>query len=374
MASEPPSPPRTLETPDRGLRLVTGATGLLGGHIAERLVQRGERVRAFVRPSSDTRFLETLGVEFVTGDLTDPAACERAVEGVSTVFHAAAKVGDWGPWSEFQAACLDATERLARAALAQGVSRFVHISSTSAYGHPPAKSSPIDERHPLGVRLWRFWDYYTISKVEAERILWRLRDEEGLPLTIIRPSWLYGERDRTTMGRLIERVRGTGIPIIGRGDNPLSAIYAGNVADAAILAADHPEALGEAFNVTDQGPMTQAEFLRDLAEICQAPRPAWYRRLPHPYPVVFAGAFVLEAWGRLTRRPKPPLLTRYATWLMARRTAYDSSKIRKRLGWKPALGNRESLERTIRWFLEREREPGSAIGASQTDPPSVIRS
>src|SRR5262249_18513440 len=96
--------------------LVTGGTGLLGSHIAERLAARGDRVRALVRPGSDTRFLESLRVELVRGDLTDPAACAEAVRGVGVVYHSAAKVGDWGTWAEVQAGCLDATAHLANPA------------------------------------------------------------------------------------------------------------------------------------------------------------------------------------------------------------------------------------------------------------------
>ncbi len=220
--------------------LVTGGTGLLGSHIAERLVQQGRRVRALVRPSADIAFLDQLGAELVVGDLTDRESCVRATQDVRVVYHAAAKVGDWGNWAEFQSGCLDATENLARAALANGVDRFVHISSTSAYGHPAEGGPPIDESAPLGQNLWPVWDYYTRSKVESERLLWDLAGREGLPLTVIRPSWLFGERDRTTTARLVRRLRAGGVPLIGRGDNPLSAIYAGCVADAAILAADRP--------------------------------------------------------------------------------------------------------------------------------------
>src|SRR5262249_11017706 len=156
--------------------------------------------------------------------------------------HCAAKVGDWGNWSEFQSSCMRATEALARGALRSGVRRFLHISSTSAYGHPRDPSRPIDETHPLGVGIWFPWDYYTQSKVDCERLLWRLHETEGLPLTIIRPSWLYGERDRTTVARLVRKIEAGGIPVFGRGDNPLSAIYAGDVAAAAILAAQSSHA------------------------------------------------------------------------------------------------------------------------------------
>lgn len=327
--------------------LVTGGTGLLGSHIAERLKDRGRTVRALVRRGSNTAFLEQLGVELVEGDLTDRDACMRAARNVGVIYHAAAKVGDWGNWAEFQAGCLDATENLARAALVHGVGRFVHISSTSAYGHPAEGGPPIDESAPLGQNFWPCWDYYTRSKVESERLLWDLADRVGLPLTIIRPSWLFGERDRTTTARLVRRFQRGGVPLIGRGDNPLSAIYAGCVADAAILASDDPGSVGEAYNITDQGAITQRDYFNLWAEALGA-RPV---RRRHRYRVVFATAFLLEAQARLRRRKSPPLITRYATWLMGRQLSYSTAKARRKLGWEPSLSYRESIERTVRWYL-----------------------
>jgi 2-alkyl-3-oxoalkanoate reductase len=330
--------------------LVTGGTGLLGSHLAERLIVQGRRVRALVRPSSDCRFLQSLGVELVTGDLTDPDSTRRAVEGVDVVYHAAAKVGDWGTWPEFQSGCLDATANLGRASAAAGVRRFLHISSTSAYGHPTEGGPPVDESAPLGQNIWRPWDYYTWSKVESERLLWEIAQRDRLPLTVIRPSWLYGERDRTTTARLIDRLQRRHVRLIGRGDNPLSAVYAGTVAHAAILAASDPGSVGEAYNITDQGRITQREFVNLFAHACGVPNVV--RRIP--YRVVFAAAFLLEAHGRLTHRATPPLISRYATWLMGRHLEYSTEKARARLGWTPAHSYAESIERSVRWFLDRE--------------------
>jgi nucleoside-diphosphate-sugar epimerase len=334
----------------KNLPLVTGATGLLGSHIAEKLVLRGDRVRALVRSGSSTGFLQALGVELVVGDLTDRESCRRAVQGVGTIYHCAAKVGDWGKWREFESACLDGSRNLAVEAVEAGVGRFLQISSTSAYGHPREGGPPIDESAELGQRLWPLWDYYTRSKVDCERLLWDLAETRGLPLTVIRPSWLYGERDRTTLERLVGRLRRGKVPLIGRGDNPLSAIYAGNVADAAILAANDPGSVGEAYNITHQGQMTQREFLELFIQAIGAP--PIRRRIS--YRVTFAAAFLIEAVARLRGRKRPPLITRYATWLMGRSLSYSTAKAESKLGWKPSLGNRESIERSVRWFLENE--------------------
>jgi nucleoside-diphosphate-sugar epimerase len=169
-------------------------------------------------------------------------------------------------------------------------------------------------------------------------------------LTIIRPSWLYGERDRTTTARLVHRLRRGGVPLIGPGDNPLSAVYAGNVADAALLAAGDPGSIGEAYNITDNGTITQREYLNLWAEAVGGPAVERVRN----YSRMFAAAFLIETVARLRGRRSPPIITRYATWLMGRRLRYSTAKARRMLGWEPALGYRESIARTVDWFQARE--------------------
>ncbi len=330
--------------------LVTGGTGMLGSHIAEQLVAAGTRVRALVRPGSDVGYLQRLDVDLVYGNLTNPADCLRAVEGVDHVYHSAAKVGDWGRWNEFQTGCLDATENLAQAALKAGTARFLHISSTSAYGHPTDRPEPIDESAEMGQNVW-WCDPYTQSKIESEKILWKLVTEQALPLTVIRPSWLYGERDRTTVPRLLDRLRRGQVRFVGPGDNPLSAIHVGLVAQAAILAANHPHGLNQAFNITHQGPITQAEFLNLFASACGA-NPV---TRSVPYRVVFAAATLVEMVARSRGRKSPPLITRYATWLLGRRLSYSTVKAETLLGWRPGIGYAKSIEQAVRWHLDREQ-------------------
>lgn len=142
--------------------------------------------------------------------------------------------------------------------------------------------------------------------------------------------------------------------IVGKGDNPLSAVYAGVVADAAILAARDPGSRGEAYNITNQGPITQREFVDLFARALGYPRVA--RRVP--YALAFWGGFVLEARGRMLSLADPPRVTRYGAWLLGRYLEYSTEKARTRLGWSPAIGYAESIERTVRWFLD-ERQNGT---------------
>ncbi len=225
------------------------------------------------------------------------------------------------------------------------------MSSTSAYGHPADGQPPIAESAPLGQNVWML-DYYTRSKVECERLLWSMAGE-GLPLTVIRPSWLFGERDRTTAPRLIKEFRLGRMMTVGKGNNPLSAVYAGVVAEAAILAAHDPRSRGEAYNITNHGPITQREFLNLFADALRLPRVS--REVP--FALAFTGGFLLEMQDRLLMRARPPRVTRYGAWLLGRDLAYSTEKARERLGWQPSVDYRESIGRTVDWFLEQEATP-----------------
>ena len=328
------------------LSLVTGATGLLGSHICEQLVLRGRSVRALVRAGSDTRFLDSLGVETVEGDVTDAASLNRACEGVSHVYHSAARVGDWGPWHEFREITIEGTRKIIDAAIRAGVQRFLHISSISAYGHPNRKGLVLDENAPLGQSLHR-WSYYSRAKVEAENLVWAAHQRGDLVVTVIRPSWLYGPRDRASMGRLCDSIRKRKIKIIGDGNNRLNVVHAGNVAEAAVVAAQHPAAAGEAFNCSNDGVLTQRVYFNLIAKALGEPPVT--RKVP--YRVAYTAAFLFEIVGHLFRTRKPPLVTRYSVWLMGRKTFFKCDKARQVLGWTPTVTYEEGIPQAVEAYL-----------------------
>src|SRR5947209_333224 len=146
------------------VHVITGATGLLGSHIAEQLVARGERVRALVRVSSDGSFLRQLGVELATGDLQDGGSVRRVIAGADLVYHVAARVGDYGTWPQFQQQVIDATRNVVEACRAEKVDRLLHVSSVAVYGHPRPRAEPFTEQEPFSQRL-RLWDYYCRAKI-----------------------------------------------------------------------------------------------------------------------------------------------------------------------------------------------------------------
>lgn len=326
------------------MNLVTGATGLLGSHICQQLVTRGQPVRALARNSSDTSFLESLDVELSRGDVTDRASLSAAMKGVEVVYHAAARVGDWGPWHQFVAVTIDGTANMLAVATDAGVKRFLHISSISAHGHPDGAGLVLDETAELGVNLHR-WSYYSRAKVQAEKLVWAAHREGRLPVTVCRPSWLYGPRDRASMPRLIRAITAGKAKLVGDGENLLNLTYAGNEAEGCILAANFPGAVGEAYDLCSDGRLTQREYLNKIAEAIGA-EPV---TRTVPYRLAYSAAFMMELFGHLVRRKTPPLVTRYAVWLMGRRCYFSCGKARKQLGWQPTVGYDEGIRNAVAW-------------------------
>jgi nucleoside-diphosphate-sugar epimerase len=324
------------------LNVITGATGLLGSHLVEQLVGRGERVRALVRAGSNTEFLRKLGVEFATGDLGDPASLPNVVAGADVVYHCAARVGDWGPWPAFQAGIIDATRHLLDACQAVGVGRVVHVSSIIVYGHPREREDRFTEDEPLGQNLWLWGDYYCRAKIAAEEICL------GYPgaLTIVRPSWIYGPRDRTSLPRVFKALEAGRAAMVGRGDNRLNIIYAADVADGAIRAANNPAAVGRAYNLASEGELTQREFLNLLTNALGRRRV----RMRFPYRLAFAGGFLGEMVGKAIRMKRPPHFTRYVVALIGRSTRFSTERARKELGWSPQVPAAEGLRRSLEWY------------------------
>jgi len=345
------------------LSLVTGGTGLLGSHIAEQLRHRNHGVRALCRTGSDTTFLQSLGAEIIDGDLTDRDAVRRACTGVDVVYHAAARVGDWGPWEDFVRVSVDGTQHLLEGAAAARVSRFLHISSISVYGHVDGDGKVFDESAPLGVNLHK-WSYYTRAKIEAEKRVWAMHASGRMPVTVIRPSWLYGPRDRATLPRLIDSMRRRKLKIIGDGRNRLNVVHAGNVAEAAVLAAESDRTIGEAYNCCHDGILTQRAYFDRIADAVG--EPAVTKSVP--YRVAYSAAFLMECFGHAFKTKNPPLVTRYAVWLMGRRCFFECNKLKEHVGWSSSIGYAEGIAAAVQDYLAPSGAPRRTPSHPATAP------
>jgi 2-alkyl-3-oxoalkanoate reductase len=342
--------------------VITGATGLLGSHIAEQLVARGDRVRAVVRGGADTAFLRSLGVELVEGDLSKPDTLPAALDGADVVFHSAARVGDWGTWDGFRAAIVDTTANLVGACRKVKVGRLLHVSSISVYGRPKFQPGRlIGEDFPLGQTIW-MWDHYCRAKILAEKCL----DDYPGEWTIVRPSWIYGPRDKNSFPRVLKTLKVGRVSIIGDGSNKLNIVFAGDVAEGAIIAAESPKAVRRAYNLTTEGEVTQREFVDAITDILGLPR--IHKHIS--YTLAFYLGLFSELVGKAIFLKRPPYLTRYVVALIGRPTLYSIQRARAELGWQPRTHPMDGLRRTVEWFEAQRAEAQKSavsvpVGAEQ---------
>lgn len=334
---------------------LTGATGLVGSHVVEEALARGHRVKALVRASSDTRWLDERGVEKVAGDLEDAEALRRGVEGADWVFNCAAKVGDWGSLEEFRRLNVAALKLLLDAASDAKVDRFVHVSSLGVYEGRDHFGT--DETVPTAAEAL---DGYTRSKVEAEALALSYVQERGLPLTVVRPGFIYGERDRTVLPKLLHSLRTGRFAYFGSGDQALNCIYAKNLVHALFLAAESPAAVGEVFNVTDGPRVSKKQFIGKVAELAGFKSPR--RRIP--LWLAWTLAILLERRAKRLGSTTPPLVNKARYKFLGLNLDFSIEKARRVLGYAPPYTTEAGLEAAIR-DLVGSRKPEADLATTR---------
>ena len=321
--------------------LVTGATGFVGSRLVSALADRGHRVRALTRRATGLEALERPGVEVVRGDLGDPTALVRAAEGTRLVFHAAARVSDWGPREAFLAANVEGTRNLVAACRVAGVARLVHLSSLTVLGLP-RDGRLVDEQTPPA-RPAR-GDFYTESKLEGETLVREAHGIGGLETTVLRPGAIWGPGDPNVVPRIVRLLRRGAMPYVGGGRNLVGLVHVENLVRGLLLAGSVPAAAGEVFHLTDGEEITAREAIDGIADALGVPRP----RLSLPFPVVLAVAALVEGTARALRLRRPPSLTRYGARFVACHARYDLAKARRDLGWEPVVSFREGVAELFR--------------------------
>ncbi len=318
--------------------LITGATGFVGSHIADLAAARGVAVRALARPIADLAHLNSLHAEIVPGDLADPAAVAKAVDGVDVVIHAAAKVGDWGPADDYRKVNVEGLRNLLEAVKGKTLKRFVHVSSLGVYAarhhHGTDEAEPLPDHHIDG---------YTQSKVESEKLALEYVRKHNLPIAILRPGFVYGPRDRSILPRLADRLKERSIIYIARGRYALNTTYVGNIAEACFLAVDNDRAVGEIFNITDGEFVSKRRFFETVADGLGLPRPKasvplWLARR-------------LAAWRervfRRKNKPHPPRITQATLKFAGLNLDFSIAKARTVLGYEPKVLFDEGMARAL---------------------------
>jgi nucleoside-diphosphate-sugar epimerase len=319
--------------------LITGATGLLGGHLIKELQQRGEQLRALVLPVEDAEKLVAQGVEVVRGDITNAETLGPAVKNIDLVFHLAGMMGVWRPLADYQRVNVTGSENLYKAAQASGVRRYVHTSSHTVYGlghgrymteHDPLRPDP---------------DPYGLTKAAADRLIRRLMLTSDMETVIVRPGTFFGPGDRLHFGRMAQKMKtGKGV-VIGSGYNALPFCYVTDVVQGFLLAGYHEQAPGNVYNISNDRPLTQLEMFNAIADAVGGVRPTFHL----PYLPIYYGSIVAEkAVARLTRTQ--PIVTQLGAMMFGTDNRHSIEKARMDLGYEPKVDLREGIELAAAWF------------------------
>jgi len=334
--------------------LLTGGNGFVGRHLVSALQDRGDSVRVLALPTEDTRWLEQRGVVVHRGDIRRPETLTEPMRKVDRVVHLAAMMDVWRSMEDYRAVNVTGTENVCRAALAAGVGRLVHMSSSSVYGM--ALGRPADEGFPLAP----FRDPYPVTKAAGDRVVQRM-SADGLPAVIVRPDQIFGPGDDLHFAVMADRLRaGTGI-IVGSGDNAMPLVYVTDVVQGLLLALDHPRAVGRAYNITNDRPLTQQQLLRAIADEIGARPP----RLHVPYRLLYLAGFATERIAVLARSSRRPPITRLGVAFFATDNRYVIDRARRELGYDPAVALRDGVRFAAAWYLQHHRPGASPVPAAQ---------
>jgi nucleoside-diphosphate-sugar epimerase len=322
--------------------LITGATGFVGGHVAEAFAARGWQVSTIARPGSDTALLRSLGATIHEGDLTEPAVIRRAAEDVDGVIHCAAKVGDWGPIEGYRKVNVEALRTLLDACKGQALARFVHMSSLGVYAarhhYGTDESEPLPKHHADG---------YTQTKVEAEALALDYQRTLGVPVVVLRPGFVYGPRDRTVMPRLIDNLRKGTVRYPGaKGRRALNTIYVKNLVGAVFLAVENPQAVGQVYNLTDSELVSKRRFIEAVADAMGLPRPT----LMPPLWLARILTWGSETWARLRGAKEAPLFTRARLKFLGLNLDFSIEKAKRELGYRPRYTFEEAIAETMAYY------------------------
>lgn len=323
--------------------LVTGGNGFVGSAIVKELVARGEEVRVAIRQGSNTKNIDDLEVERVYADVRDETAVGKALKGCQRLYHTAALYKTWlENTPELHQVNVEGTRTVLSEALSEGVERVVFTSSIAALGVTQG-GKPSDEK--VAFNLWDTKLPYEISKYEGEKVAWEFWGR-GLPLIVVRPSLVLGERDiyPTPSGKMV-------LDILNK--KYLAYLDGGiNVVDVHDVAIGHILAMGkgvtgESYNLgNNHNNISLKELFFLISEIGGVSPPRF--KSPYVSALLFSYACLFMA-NYITH--KPPIFTPGVLHNLHLFKKMDSSKAIEELGL-PQTPLRETIRKTVAWYQE----------------------
>jgi nucleoside-diphosphate-sugar epimerase len=329
--------------------LITGASGFLGGRLLKHFTQAypDAEFLGMGRRSDRQAEFKSLGCAFQTGDLLNTDDCQSLTAGQDAIIHAAAMSSPWGRYEDYYAANVQATRNLLDAAQANGVKRFVLISTPSVYQNYKDRLN-VRESDPLPKKTANF---YAATKLEAERIT-LTRNGQDIETIAIRPRAIIGAEDAVIFPRVLRAYAEGKLRIIGSGKNRVDLTCAQNVIEAVRCCLLAPEnALGRPYNISNDEPIelwTAINYM--LEQLHLKPVTA---RLPTPLAMTIAG--LVELWARWFGKGKEPAMTRMGISYLANSLTMDISQAKEKLGYAPVQTTNEGIQEFVAWYQQQPK-------------------
>lgn len=369
--------------------LITGASGFIGGWLTEAMWLSGDREpRAGIRRWSSAARIARFPVDIVPCDIMDPAQASRATTGATAVVHCA--------YTDEAKVIVEGTGNMLAAALDAGVERFVYLSTAEIYG---GAEGVVDEQCPPRPSDREYPD----AKIEAEKLCWEFA-ARGLPVTVLRPSIVYGPFGGSWTVKLAARLQSENWGTFEAfGNGICNLVYIGDLIRAVELALERDEAAGEAFNVNGPERVTWNEYFEAFNHALGLP----------PLPAIPTGrartevalkdvarkmsGFLLDRYGdalmklylrggianRLMKRMKRSLVASPSGFelrnLYTRQAYYSCEKARRLLGYAPSVDLATGLRLTASWldhhgYLRRPPPTSPLAAAADSARPADPRS
>ena len=335
--------------------LITGVTGFIGSHVADRFLAEGYNVGGLIRPGSKLKWHDTDAIIAEHCALEDIEGLKDVVKRYDRVVHIAAAASDWGAWEKFYETNVTGTINVLKAAHDAGHEHVVITGSISTYGEEDCQVAK-DETYPSASHYNyccdRFFpckmNYYRDSKAMSKAAAVKYAKENGLNLTIIEPVWVYGEREFSS--GFYEYIRSVqdGMSIMpGWSKNRFHVVYVRDIAKAYQAAVEKAPKGVQSFIIGNSEAPHMQEFHDMLCDEAGVKRPI---RLPKW--VFYPMGFKLEALYTILRIKKPPGLTRGRVNTFYDNIVYDTSKAKRILGISCDTPLREGIAAAIGWYRE----------------------
>jgi nucleoside-diphosphate-sugar epimerase len=325
--------------------LITGASGFIGSNLAERLIREGHSVRGLVRKTSSLNYLSGIPVELAYGDITDRPSLDASMQDIDIVVHVAGLASDWGPYHRFYQANIVGTQNTAASASDARVKRLVHISTAAVHGFTGFRRAT--EEYPFAKTIWPYCE----SKKIAEMWIFGFSKKSGLPISVVRPGNVYGMKDHTFFEKFAQALFKGQIGYINGGKSLTCPTYIENLTEGIVRACFEPNAVGEAFVITDGLDITWRVFTEKIADALGAKGPCY----SIPFCLGYALAIGMEGLYKLIRSESSPLLTRYRICNAGIDYHFSIDKAKRMIGYQPTVGVDEAIRRSAQWYLESKR-------------------